>query len=136
MSVETRDFRPGDPLPAIIKQMSLDKMKTEIWSAGNPVHFDPAFARSVGLPAPIATGEMSTSFMSELLARTFGPAWVRRSKLRSRYVSPVYAGDTITVSGQIAAVETDAGATRIDAEVWCENQSGQQVTVGTASVWL
>lgn len=64
------------------------------------------------------------------------PAWVRRSKLRSRYVSPVYAGDTITVSGQIAAVETDAGATRIDAEVWCENQSGQKVTVGTASVWL
>lgn len=126
----------GDNLPVLTKEMSIDKMKTEIWSAGNPVHFDPEFAKSAGLPGPIATGEMSTSMMSELLARTFGPAWVRHSKLKSRYVAPVYAGDTLTIRGQIAGRVADGNQTRLDVDIWCENQNGQKVTVGEASLWL
>lgn len=132
----TKQWVAGDELPVLTKEMAIDKMKTDIWSAGNPVHFDPEFAKSVGLPGPIATGEMSTSMMSELLARTFGPDWVRHSKLKSRYVAPVYAGDTLMIRGQVAGRETNGDQTRLDIEIWCENQNGLKVTVGEASVWL
>ena len=136
MTTDPRQLSPGDDLPALTKHMSIEKMKTDVWSAGNPVHFDPEFAQSVGLPGPIATGEMSTSYLSELLARAFGPAWVNHSRLKSRYVAPVYAGDTLTVRGRITDRAEEGGQIRLAAEVWCENQSGQKVTLGEATVWL
>ena len=131
MTLETKQPVPGEELPRLTKQMTLEKMKTPIWSADHP-----DFARSVGLSAPIATGLMSTCFMSELLTSVFGPAWVTHSRLKSRYIAPVFAGDTITVRGQITERAEDQGQIRIGAEVWCENQHGQKVTLGTATVWL
>ena len=136
MVADAKQWAVGDALPTLTKRMTLEKMKTPVWSAGNPVHCDPEYARSAGLPGPIATGEMSTCYLSELLTSAFGPAWIAHSRLKSRYLAPVFAGDTLTVRGQITERAEEHGRLRIGAEVWCENQHGQKVTVGTATVWL
>ena len=136
MAADTKRWAVGDTLPTLTKQMTIKKMKTPVWSANNPVHYDPEYARAAGLPGPIATGEMSTSYLSELLTSVFGPAWIAHSRLKSRYLAPVFAGDTVTVGGRITERVEESGRLRIGTEVWCENQHGQKVTVGTATVWL
>ncbi len=133
MAADTTRWAVGDALPTLTKQMTIEKMKTPVWSAGKPVHYDPEYAQSAGLPGPIATGEMSTSYLSELLTSVFGPAWIAHSRLKSRYLAPVFAGDTVTVGGRITERVEESNRLRIGADVWCENQHGSRTMVGRAT---
>lgn len=134
MSVDLKQLEAGQDLPTLRKEMTLEKMSLPVWSAGNRIHYDPDFARAQGLPGPIATGEMSTAYLSELLTRVFGADWVRGGRMHMKFVKPIFAGDTVTVRGRITGRTPTHGGTRFDAEVWCENQQGQTVTVAEASV--
>jgi 3-hydroxybutyryl-CoA dehydratase len=134
MSVDVKQLSAGQDLPTLTKQMTIEKMSLPLWSGGNKIHFDPEFSRAQGLPGPIATGEMSTAYLSELLTRVFGADWVRGGHLDMKFVKPLYAGDTVTVRGRITGRHPTHNGTRFEAEVWCENQHGATVTVADASV--
>lgn len=134
MSLNLASLTVGQELPSLTKQMTLELMSLPVWAAGNKIHFDPDFARAQGLPGPIATGEMSTAYLSELLTRTFGADWVRGGRLDMKFVKSVYAGDTLNVRGRVTGKGPTPNGTRFDLEVWCENQSGQTVTYAQASV--
>ena len=134
MSVDLKQLEVGQDLPTLTKQMTLEKMSLPIWSAGNRIHYDPEFARAQGLPGPIATGEMSTAYLSELLTRVFGADWIRNGRLNMKFVRSLFAGDTVSVRGRITGKTPADGGTRFDVDVWCENQRGQPVTVAEASV--
>lgn len=134
MSVDIKQLTVGQDLPSLTKEMTLDKMSLPVWAAGNKIHFDPEFSRAQGLPAPIATGEMSTAYLSELLTRVFGADWVRGGRLNMKFVKPLFAGDTVAVRGRLTGRSETHNGIRYDAEVWCENQNGQTVTVAEASV--
>ena len=134
MSVDRKQLTVGQELPTLTKQMTLEKMSLPIWSAGNRIHYDPEFARAQGLPGPIATGEMSTAYLSELLTKVFGADWIRGGRLSMKFVRPIFAGDTVSVRGRVTGKTPVDGGTRFDLDVWCENQPGQPVTVAEASV--
>ena len=48
----------------------------------NPLHYDPAFARSAGQPTIIAHGMLSAGFLASFLTGWFGPDSVHRLKVR------------------------------------------------------
>jgi acyl dehydratase len=124
----------GQEIAPVIKHMSLETMSRPLMAGGNPLHFDPEFATKEGLPAPIATGVMSSAYLSEMLTNAFGIDWLRGGAIDAKYIRPIYAGDTVTARGRISATSETSTGRRIVLEIWCETQRGEPVTIGTASV--
>lgn len=126
----------GDALPSIIKNVSLEKMSQPLMALKNPLHYDQAFSAQNGLRAPIAAGMMSCAYLSEMLTKIFGAAWLNGSQFNTTFIQPVFAGDTITAKGVVRTVETTPSGKRVTVDVWCENQTGEKVTVGEAIITI
>jgi acyl dehydratase len=124
----------GQEIEPIVKRMTVERMSRPLMAGGNPIHYDPAFAKGAGLPAPIATGVMSSALMSEMLAKAFGIDWIRSGSIDVKFIRPIYAGDTLTTRGRIAGKNQTSTGVRIALDIWCETQRGEPVTVGSASV--
>lgn len=78
----------------------------------NPVHFDDAFARSIGFDGRIAHGAVTASLLSAVLGMDLpGPGSVFLEQ-RVRFLAPVRPGDTIT-----ATVARQDGVTVADGEL-------------------
>jgi len=134
MTIAAADVPVGYELPPVVKKMTLETMKAPLMSGGNPIHYDEAFARQAGLPAPIATGMISSGYLSQLLAAFFGAHWLKGARMAVTYIAPVYAGDTVTARAVVKERAPEGLGTRLTLEIWCENQRGEKVTVGTASI--
>jgi acyl dehydratase len=103
-------------------------------AGGNPIHHDPTFAKNAGLPAPIATGVMSSAFLSEMLTQAFGIEWLRSGSIDVKFIRPIYAGDAVTARGRITGKSETSTGVRIAVDIWCDTQRGEPVTIGTAHV--
>ncbi|MBM3940710.1 MAG: acyl dehydratase [SAR202 cluster bacterium] len=98
----------------------------------NPLHLDPAFAATTPYGKPIAHGMLVLAFLSEMLTREFGKAWLCGGKLKTRFRAPVFPGDTVTAGGTLRA--TSDGMAVYDVAV--RNQGGAEVITGEASIPL
>ena len=105
------------------------------WPAKN-VHTDLASAQQSGLPTRAASGAMMQGYLYELMIDLFGERWLERGQLSLKFIRIVDVGDTITARARVSARRPEAGATRIDLEVWCENQRGEHVVVGSGTGWV
>ena len=130
----TKDTPVGFELPGVKKQMVIQLMGSRGWGRSNPIHWDPEFARQQGLPAPIATGQMSTAYMGEMLVQSFGQAVFTGAKMQCKYIAPIFAGDTVTARGVVREKTSEGDKVRFKVEMWVENQDGKPVTVGSAEV--
>jgi len=128
------DLTIGQEIEPTVKRMTIERMSRPLMAGGNPIHHDPAFAKQTGLAAPIATGVMSSAYLSEMLTKAFGIEWLRSGSIDVKFIRPIYAGDTVTARGRITAKSETSTGIRIGLEIWCETQRGETVTVGTASV--
>jgi acyl dehydratase len=134
MPVAVEELAVGQEIAPAVKQLTLERMSRPLMTGSNPIHYDPAFARNAGLPAPIATGVMSSAFLSEMLTNAFGVEWIRGGSMDVKFIRPIYAGDTVTARGRITGKSATSTGMRIALDIWCETQRGEPVTVGTASV--
>ena len=134
MLTTAEELAIGQELEPTVKQMTLERMSRPLMAGGNPIHHDPVFAKNAGLPAPIATGVMSSAFLSEMLTKAFGIEWIRSGAIDVKFIRPIYAGDTVTARGRITGKSETSTGVRIALDIWCETQRGDPVTVGTASV--
>jgi acyl dehydratase len=98
----------------------------------NPIHWDDAAARSVGLPGVIAHGMLSMGIAARMVAGWAGdPAAIKR--LRVRFSAMILPGQTLTARGEVAAV--DGG--RVTVRFWAEDEQGTKVlSKGEAEVEL
>src|SRR5688572_18028376 len=101
MPLIAEDMAVGQAIEPVVKHMSLERMSRPLMAGSNPIHYDAEFAKKAGLPAPIATGVMSSAFVSEMLAKAFGVEWIRGGSLDVKFIRPLYAGDTVTAHGRI-----------------------------------
>lgn len=83
------------------------------------MHYDPAYARSLGFRATIAHGTMLAAPLVDLALRRYGPGFLRAGRLALKWTSPVCAGDA-----QVAGID-EAG--RIEAVN--DRQPGRPVTI-------
>jgi acyl dehydratase len=90
----------------------------------NPIHLDPKFAKSVGLPGVIAHGMLQMSIAAVVAGKAAGGAQKLR-RLSCRFAGMVQPGDIVTFSAE----ETERGRLQVKAV----NQHGDQVlTKGVA----
>jgi acyl dehydratase len=134
MAVAADALTVGQEIAPVVKHMSLERMSHPLMAGSNPIHYDPEFARQAGLSAPIATGVMSSAFLSEMLTIAFGVEWIRGGSMDVKFIRPIYAGDTVTARGRLTSKTATSTGVRIALDIWCETQRGEPVTVGTASV--
>jgi acyl dehydratase len=124
----------GQEIEPVVKHMTIERMSRPLMAGGNPIHYDPTFAKNAGFPVPIATGVMSSAFLSEMLTKAFGIDWLRSGSIDARFIRPIYAGDTVTARGRITGKQETSTGVRIALEIWCDTQHGEVATIGTADV--
>jgi acyl dehydratase len=134
MPTTAEELAIGQEIEPIVKHMTIERMSRPLMAGGNPIHYDPVFAKNAGLPAPIATGVMSSAFLSEMLTKAFGIDWIRSGAIDVKFIRPIYAGDTVTVRGRISSKRETSTGVHIALEIWCATQRGEPVTIGSASV--
>ncbi|SUZ68993.1 uncharacterized protein METZ01_LOCUS21847 [marine metagenome] len=74
---------------------------------------------------------MSITFAAECMRKFFGPdVFNHTGTVNLKFLRPVKAGDTITVTGSVNGTEeTDAG-TKVSVDLFCDNQDGNRTAVG------
>jgi acyl dehydratase len=129
------DLDSGSVLPDLRKP-PITKMQLVKYAGAsgdyNLIHTDDDTARTVGLDGVIAHGMLSMAFLGEYLCWLSGPESVRRVSVR--FVEMVRPGDTLTCRGRVRQRTTANGGTRLQLELWAENQRAERVTVGEAEV--
>ena len=100
----------------------------------NPIHLDSAFAVSVGLPGTIAHGMLELGILAEAVSVWAGGS-ANLQSLSCRFSKPLRAGDTITCTGTVVAVDDAEGVATL--EVGASSDRGDRVlTNGRATVRL
>ena len=104
----------------------------------NPIHQDPTFAKAAGMGDVFAHGMLSMGFVAQSVTDWLGVGSVQ--KLGVRFAGLVRLGDVITCRGKIlakrSAKEAGRGQGVVDLELWAENQKGEKVVTGRATVAL
>jgi 3-hydroxybutyryl-CoA dehydratase len=113
----------------------LSAAKGELAQVGSNIHTDDAYAKEQGLPGVIADGMMMTNWCQTMMLDHFGYDYVARGELRTKFIKPVYLGETVFVKGRIRSVEKQANGDLVyELDVWCDNQDGVKVTDGDGRV--
>ena len=100
------------------------------------IHTDPEKAKAMGLERPIASGQMSYSYIHEMLCREFGIDFRQGGNLSVTFLKPVYAGDTVTTNGIVEDSQDVDGRRTLSINVWLENQDGNKTSTGSANVTI
>lgn len=131
------DIKTGDAIPSLTKPAITHLQLALYAGAGadhNPIHVDEQAAKAGGLPGIIAHGMLPLGFLGQLLTQ-----WAPQSRLRSlsaRFVGMAFPGDVITCSGKIAGKREHAGEQLVDVEIAAQNQKGENLQLGKATVAL
>lgn len=121
------------PLSRVVTQGQIDAY-AEASGDHNPIHVDPDFARSVGLPGTIAHGLLDMAILTEAVARWAG-GYEQVTSVTCRFSKPLLPDQTITCTGRVIDVD-DSNATAT-LELEATSSSGERVlTNGRATVRL
>ena len=140
MPIITRNTPEGQEFSGNLKTLTEDRVcafsggfpKGARWPNKN-IHTDPQSARACGLPAPAASGSMSEAYLTELMVDLFGVGWLTGGRMQLVFIRMVEIGDGITARATVHSRQDEGSSLRFVLDVWCENQHGVKVVVGTAT---
>jgi len=126
----------GDSIAPLARTVTQEQIDAYAEASGdhNPIHVDPEFAVSVGLPGAIAHGLLEMGILADAVA-----AWAGGNanllSLSCRFSKPLLAGDTIICTGTVIAIDDAEGIATL--EVGASSDRGDRVlTNGRATVRL
>jgi len=131
------DVKVGDELPPLVKGPIQQIQLTRYAGASgdfNPIHQDDEFAKAAGMGGVFAHGMLSMGFVGQVVTDWAGPGQVR--KLGVRFAGLVRLKDTVTCRGRVLAKSSKDDVNLVDLEVWAENDKGDKVVTGKATVAL
>jgi acyl dehydratase len=105
------------------------------WPERN-LHTNLDAAHAAGLSEIVVSGTQWEGYLVGFLVELFGMAWMRHGHLDIKIPRSVRIGETIRPMARLDFREPQGGEVRFGLSVWCENQDGQQVLVGTAGCVL
>lgn len=118
--------------PVIEKKITLDKMRK--YTGGGPgIHTDDEFARGKGLPGAVVQGGQIVGYLNEMLVRALGQGYLEGGEISVVFVKSALSGDSLSTRATVTQRREEDGRTRVECEVWVENQRGEKLAVGTAS---
>jgi acyl dehydratase len=135
--VYVEDVAVGAELPALVKGPVQQIQLTRYAGASgdfNPIHQDDEFARAAGMGGVFAHGMLTMGFVAQALTDWAGAGTVRR--LGVRFTGLVRLKDTVTCRGRVLAKSSKDDVHLVDLEVWAENQRGEKVVTGRATLTL
>ena len=125
----------GDEVTPYSRQVTQEQIQAYADASGdhNPIHLDPEFARSVGLPGTIAHGLLEMGILADAIASWAGGS-ANVISLSCRFSKPLLPGDTIICSGTVISVD-DAGVVTL-AVAAASDRGDRVLTNGRATVRL
>jgi 3-hydroxybutyryl-CoA dehydratase len=98
----------------------------------NPLHTDAAYARSQGFSGPVVYGLLTASFYSTLAGVYLPGKYSLLHGVDVSFLSPVFIGDELKVSGEVAHLNDAYRQARIEAAI--HNSNGLRVSRATLKV--
>ncbi len=98
----------------------------------NPLHCDESYATRSGFPGRVVYGMLTASFYSTMAGVYLPGEKAILQGVDSKFRSPVYIGDTLTVTGKIAEKNDTFRLITVKAEI--TNQHGKKVSKATIQV--
>jgi meromycolic acid (3R)-3-hydroxyacyl-[acyl-carrier protein] dehydratase HadB len=126
----------GDQMTPLARTVTQDQINAYAEASGdhNPIHVDPDFARSVGLPGTIAHGLLDMGILTEAVARWAG-GYGQVASVACRFSKPLLPGETVTCTGRVVDIDQSEGIATLELEA--VSSSGERVlTNGRATVRL
>ena len=131
------DVKVGDELPALVKGPIQQIQLTRYAGASgdfNPIHQDHEFAKAAGMGDVFAHGMLSMGFVGQCVTDWAGAGAAR--KLGVRFAAIVRLKDVITCRGRVLSKSSKDDSHLVELEIWAENQRGEKVVTGKATVAL
>ena len=98
------------------------------------MHIDDEFARNAGYSGVFAHGMLSMGFVAQALTDWAGAG--RVTKLGVRFAALVRLKDVVTCHGRVVSKSSKEDVHLVELDVWAENQRGEKVVTGRATVAL
>jgi acyl dehydratase len=97
------------------------------------IHYDQAYARSLGLPDVIIQGLYKTTIIAQMLKNWAGNGnAIRWLSVQHRGMD--VAENTLKAGGRVIETSKQKDGTLTKCEVWIDNQHGQRTSIGTAGL--
>ena len=100
----------------------------------NPLHVDEEFAKKQGYDNKVVYGLLTTSFISKLVGVLLPGKYCLLQGIETKYLRPVYVGDTLTVTGTID--ELHESVKRASVKVTIVNQDNKKVLKGKVELGM
>ena len=94
----------------------------------SPIHMDADYAAGRGYPGRVVYGMLGASMVSTLAGVYLPGEHCLLHQVDSKFVKPVFIGDTLTVTGKVA--EVNETFSQIVVKFTITNQDGKKVTRG------
>lgn len=94
--------------------------------------FDPEQARQNGLERPIVPGPLTAGFLAQMLKDHF-VGWQVRA-LQTTFRTPALHGEPLNLWGTVTEKTDQGGVPTVHCDIVAENQRGDRVIVGTATL--
>jgi acyl dehydratase len=106
-------------------------------SIGQNIHTDAEYARSQGWPDVNASGMVSLSWLSSMLLRQYGRAYLEGGELRAKFIRPIYMGREVVIGGEVTDVANRGAGREVVLTLWVKDtHSGELLTEGDARIPL
>jgi acyl dehydratase len=100
------------------------------WPAKN-IHTDLETAQRCGLETVAASGAMSEGYLTDLMIDLFGLQWLNHGVMNLAFINVVDKDDTLVPKGVVKSKKVAGSKVEFTLDLWCENQYGEKVVVGT-----
>jgi len=129
------NVRVGDEIPAMAKA-PVDRVQLARYAGAtgdfHPLHVDEAYARTLGMPSVYAPSPLGQGFLGQLITD-----WARGAQIKrfsTKFIRLIWPGDTLVCKGRVSDRHGENGKYSIELEVWAENQKGELVLKGAATL--
>ena len=132
-----RDVRAGEELPPFTRVTGLENWNR--YAAVNdefvPIHMDDEAGRAAGYPTAFGMGNLQWAYLHNVVRDWLGgDGWIVSLKCQFRAANT--KGMTVTARGVVSAVRQDGGRRQADLDIWTEDDAGNMLAPGSATVEL
>jgi hypothetical protein len=133
----TSDLSVGTEIPVLRRETGLHNWNrfAAVNSEFVDIHMDDEAGRAAGYYSAFGMGNLQWSYLHSLLRNWIGDNG-RIVRLGCQFRSANTKGQVVTAHGKITAIRDEGDETLFDLDIWTDNDSGQTMAPGTATVAL
>ncbi len=131
------DIEVGEGIPDRVRvptRAQLFMYSAVSWNV-HRIHYDQDYAKSEGHRTVLVHGPLQGAFLGQYLTDWAGPegrlrkiGWINRGR--------AFAEEPYIIKGRVKAKRNAAGEDLVECEIWSENQDGERLIVGEATIAL